>query len=166
MAHRGWYAAAAGALGLALLAGSPGPAEAQMGQAVRTGGMVTGSQEVVSEFPQPDGRVIRRVHMSLVVTADDPASIWHLGSQDCLATYTFAADGSLIGGRGACDLVSPGGDVWWLTLEARGTDPIRWRGLGGTGRFAGVEHSGTTVAQAEWGDGKWAGRWEGTMTRR
>ena len=100
------------------------------------------------------------------MTADDPSSPWHLGSQDCLATYTFAADGSLIGGRGLCDFISPDGDLGWLTLEASGEEPSRWEFIGSTGKLAGIEHSGTTVIEAEWADGKVVGRWEGTMTRR
>lgn len=150
---------AAGSLTVAALA--PQNAVAQEA----TAGLVTGHQKVVSSMELPDGRTIRRVMLSLGVTADDPSSIWHLGSQDCFATYMFDADDSLIGGRGACDFISTNGDMWWLTLEASGDDPIRWKGLGGTGKFAGVEHSGTTVTQAEWGDGKLIGRWEGTMTR-
>ncbi len=151
----------AGALSAAALAH---PATAQ--QPVKTSGMIAGTQEILSSIELPDGRSIRRVYMSLGVTADDPSLPWHLGSQDCLATYMFAADGSLIGGRGGCDLVSPEGDLWWLTFEANGTDPIRWKGPGGTGKFAGLEHSGTTVMSAEWGDGKVIGRWEGTMIKR
>ena len=129
-----------------------------------TGGMVSGTQKVVSAIELPDGRTIRRIYFSVGVTSDDHDSPWHLGSQDCLATYMFAADGSLIGGHGACDFVSPDGDLWWATLEASGTDPVRWMGVGGTGKFEGVDHSGTTVISAEWEDGKVIGRWEGTMT--
>jgi hypothetical protein len=142
----------------------PNPALAQRSMA--TGGFVSGSQKVLNSIELPDGRSIRRLMFSVGVTADDPASPWHLGSQDCFATYMFAADGSLIGGRGVCDFVSPDGDIWWLTLEASGDDPVRWRSLGGTGKFAGIEHSGTTIINAEWSDGKVVGRWEGTMTRR
>ena len=148
----------------ALIAATLVPQEATAQQA--TAGMISGTQKIVSSMELPDGRTIRRIMFSVGVTADDPSSIWHLGNQDCFATYMFAADGSLIGGRGLCDFVSPEGDLWWLTLEASGDDPIRWTGLGGTGKLAGVEHSGTTVTQAEWGDGKIVGRWEGTMTRK
>ncbi len=153
---------AAGALLVAALA--PQGATAQ--EAMRTAGIVSGTQKVLSSIELPDGRTIRRIMLSVGVTADDHSSPWHLGNQDCLATYMFAADGSLIGGRGVCDFVSLDGDIWWLTFEASGTDPIRWKGLGGTGKFAAVEHSGTTVVNAEWGDGKMIGRWEGTMTMR
>jgi hypothetical protein len=142
------------------------PRTASAQQTMATGGNVSGTQKVLSSIELPDGRTIRRIMFSVGVTADDPASPWHLGSQDCFATYMFAADGSLIGGRGVCDFVSTEGDLWWLTLEASGDDPIRWTGLGGTGKFAGVDHSGTTVMKAEWGDGKVIGRWEGTMTRK
>jgi len=58
------------------------------------------------------------------------------------------------------------GDVWWLAYEVSGTDPLRWTGLGGTGTFANIHHSGTTVTLAEWGDGKFIGRWEGTMKKK
>ncbi|HSM13771.1 MAG TPA: hypothetical protein VLA66_06855 [Thermoanaerobaculia bacterium] len=134
---------------------------------VPTGGLIAGFQEVLDEIPLPDGRTIRRLRMRVAVTADDPSSPWHLGSQDCFATYTFAADGALEGGRGVCDFVSPEGDLWWLTLEASGSEPIRWQGLGeGTGKLAGLEHRGTTVPLAEWSDGRIVGRWEGTMTKK
>lgn len=148
----------------AFIAATLVPQEAAAQQA--TAGMVSGTQKVISSMELPDGRTIRRIMFSVGVTADDPSSIWHLGSQDCFATYMFATDGSMIGGRGLCDFVSPEGDLWWLTLEASGDDPLRWTGLGGTGKLAGVEHSGTTVTQAEWGDGKFVGRWEGTMTNK
>lgn len=149
-----------------LLAASLIPRTVRAQETIKTSGMVSGTQEILSEIPLSDGRVIRRIFFSLGVTADDPSLPWHLGSQDCLATYVFAADGSLIGGRGLCDFVSPDGDVWWLTLEASGTDPIRWQGLGGTGKLAAIDHRGTTVISAEWGDGKVIGRWEGTMKGR
>jgi hypothetical protein len=148
----------------ALLIAALTPSGATAQTSVETGGIVSGSQKILSEIELPDGRVIRRIYLSASVTADDNTHPWHLGSQDCLATYMFAADGSLIGGRGSCDLVSPDGDMWWLTLEASGTDPIRWQGLEGTGKFAGVEHSGMTVLLAEWEDGKFISRWDGTMT--
>lgn len=152
--------------GCALLVAALVPQGAAAQGATRTAGMVAGTQKVISSIELPDGRTIRRIMLSVGVTADDPSSPWHLGSQDCLVTYTFASDDSLIGGRGVCDFVSPEGDVWWLMIEASGSDPVRWTGLGGTGKFEGIEHSGTTVISAEWGDGKVIGRWEGTMTKR
>lgn len=142
------------------------PRGATAQEATRTAGMVVGTEQVVSSIELPDGRTVRRIMFQLGVTADDNQSIWHLGSQDCFATYVFAADGAMIGGRGVCDFVSPEGDIAWITLEASGSDPIRWTSLGGTGKFAGVHNSGTTVMLAEWGDGKLIGRWEGTMTRQ
>ena len=157
------YRSFTGAL-TALLIAALTPSGATAQTAVETGGIVSGTQKILSEIELPDGRAIRRIYLSASVTADDNTSPWHLGSQDCLATYMFAADGSLIGGRGLCDFVSPDGDLWWLTLETSGTDPIRWQGLGGTGKFAGIEHSGTTVLLAEWVDGKFISRWDGTMT--
>jgi len=134
---------------------------------VATAGYVSGFQEVVDEIPLENGRTIRRIRLRLAVTADDPKNPFHLGSQDCFATYTFAADGALEGGHGACDFISPEGDVWWLALEASGDGPIRWHGFGdGTGKLAGLEHAGTTVTVAEWGDGRVVGRWEGKMTKK
>lgn len=160
--HRSLVVAIAGAT---LLAASltPRPASAQE---KATGGFVTGTQTVLNEIELADGRSIRRVKVEVGVTADDHSSRWHLGSQDCFATYVFAADDSLVVGRGVCDFLSPDGDVWWLAFEVSGTDPLRWTGLGGTGKFADVDHSGTTVTLAEWGDGKFIGRWDGTMTKK
>lgn len=135
-------------------------------EAVSTGGMVSGTQEVMSSIELPDGSILRRIMFSVGVTADDHESPWHLGSQDCLASYVFAEDGSLIGGRGMCDFVSPEGDLAWLAFEASGSEPVVWAVVGGTGKFEGIEHSGTTVIEAEWGDGKVIGRWEGTMRKR
>lgn len=129
-----------------------------------TAGYVSGQREVLSTIALPDGGTIQRLHLSLVVTADDPTSIWHLGSQDCLVTDTYAADGSFMSGRGACDLVSPEGDIVWLTFETPADGPTTWSQGGGTGKFSGVVHSGTTVNLAQWGDGKMVGRWEGVMT--
>jgi hypothetical protein len=153
---------AAGVFLVLLLLPRPGLAQ----QRVATGGYVSGTQKVMSEIALPDGGVLRRIFLSVGVTADDPASPWHLGSQDCMASYVFAGDDSLVGGRGVCDFVSPEGDLWWLTINVSREGLVSWTGGEGTGKFAGVEHSGTTVVQAEWADGKVVGRWEGTMTRR
>ena len=142
---------------------APRPASAQEKE---TGGFVTGTQKVLDEIELADGRSIRRVKVEVGVTADEHSSPWHLGSQDCFATYVFAADDALVVGRGVCDFPSPDGDVWWLAFEVSGTDPLRWTGLGGTGTFANIHHSGTTVTLAEWGDGKFIGRWEGTMKKK
>jgi len=152
-------------LATGLLAFGAGRASAQA--EVATAGYVSGFQEVVDEIALENGGAVRRIRLRLAVTADDPDSPWHLGSQDCFATYTFTADGSLEGGHGICDFISPQGDVWWLALEASGDGSIRWHGLGeGTGKLAGLEHSGTTVTVAEWGDGRVVGRWEGKMRKK
>jgi len=134
---------------------------------VATAGYVSGFQEVVDQIPLENGRTIRRIRLRLLVTADDPKNPFHLGSQDCFATYTFAADGALEGGHGSCDFISPEGDVWWIVLEASGNEPVRWHDVGnGTGKLAGLGHAGTTVTLAEWSDGRVIGRWEGKMTKK
>jgi len=156
---------ALGAFGAVLALGGVAGAAAQ--EETATAGYVSGFQKVVDEIPLPEGRMIRRMELELAVTADDPESPWNLGSQDCFATYTFAADGSLEGGRGFCDFVSPEGDLWFLALEAHGTDPVRWHGVGeGTGKLAGLEHWGTTTNLAMWSDGRVISRWEGKMKRK
>jgi len=150
--------------GVLVLCGASGAAAQEE---TATGGYVSGFQKVVDEIPLPEGRMIRRMELELTVTADDPESPWHLGSQDCFATYTFAADGSLEGGRGLCDFVSPEGDLSWLTLEVHGSAPVEWHIHGdGTGKLAGIEHWGKTTSLAMWSDGRVISRWEGTMRRK
>lgn len=158
--HR--FTTLAAALLLTLVVPRSGTAQESMA----TGGYVAGSQKVMSEIALPDGNVLRRVMFSVGVTADDPENPFHLGSQDCLGSYVFTAAGSLINGRGMCDFVSPDGDLWWLTIDIADDGTVYWSGDKGTGKLAGIEHSGTTVMQAEWADGKVVGRWEGTMTRK
>ncbi|MBT8400364.1 MAG: hypothetical protein KJO98_07810 [Rhodothermia bacterium] len=95
------------------------------------------------------------------VTSDDAESPFHLASQDCFATYIFE-DGVPVEGHGACDGISVEGDMWWLSLQVGDDGLIHWRMTGGTGRFTNLQTSGTTQLVAEWDDGKFVGRFEGT----
>ena len=141
------------------------PQTAVSQKAQKISGMVTGTQKVVSSFDLPSGGSLRRIFFELSVTANSPSNPFHLGNETCFAAYEFTASDSLVQGHGSCNLISPEGDIYWFTVEASGTE-IQWKGIGGTGKFVGLEASGTAEVRADWPDGKHMAEWEGTMTKK
>ncbi len=124
-------------------------------------GYVAGTQDVLSSIVLADGRTANRLLFQLTVTSDDTQSPFHLATQDCFATYIFDEDVP-VKGHGACDGISVEGDMWWLSVQIGDDGLVHWRMTGGTGRFADLQTSGTTQLVAEWEDGKFISRFEGT----
>jgi hypothetical protein len=132
----------------------------------KVAGYVSGTQEVLQSIPLADGTVARRITFSATVITDDPANPLHLASQDCFVTYVFSKDDKPLGGKGSCDGISVDGHLWWILLELRPDGVARWINNGGVGKFANLEASGTTKVLAEFPDGKFIGRFEGTYSNR
>ena len=139
---------------------------APTGNADEVNGHVSGSQKELSSIALENGQVVRRILFHLGVITDTQEAPFHGANQQCLATYIFAADGALVKARGGCDGIDPDGDVWWMTFTIEGDGPVRWRNVDGTGKYAGLESSGTTDIISEWGDGLVIGRFEGTYSER
>ena len=142
---------------LSLLPGAGALADSQP-----VAGYVAGTQKELGSFALAGGNVAKRFSISVSVISDDPTHPFHLASQDCFATYVFTAEGAPVTGKGGCDGISVGGDLWWISIELRPDGLVNWTNLGGTGRFAKITASGTTTVSAEFADGKVIGRFEGT----
>ncbi len=134
-------------------------------QSVESHGYVSGTQEVMTSVPLADGLVARRILFRAVVTGDDEKSPYHLASQDCFASYIFSDD-MPVGGRAACDGISPDGDIFWLSIEMSSDGVVHWRSTGGTGKFSNLVTSGTTRIVAQMDGGKFVGRYEGTYSSK
>ena len=148
---------AALALSVVLFVGS-------MANAEETNGHVSGTQKEISSLTLENGQVVRRLMFHVGVITDTQEAPFHGANQQCLGTYVFAADGTLVKGRGGCDGIDPDGDIWWITFSVEGDGPIRWINVDGTGKYAELEASGITNTVSEWGDGIFVGRFEGTYS--
>ena len=98
----------------------------------------------------PDGRVLQMVGVDGIVFGDE---------------VVMAADGSDLMAKGYCDGVDLEGDVWWISWEETAAGGS-WNLLGGTGKFEGVSGGGQTSRVAEWPDGRYVVRWDGTWTMK
>ena len=109
----------------------------------------------------PDGRTIQRTHSKGLVRTDDTNSPWDLSTEDCRATTTLAADGSITFQVNFCDVVDADGDMWWLT---GGTGEIggTWEIHGGTGEYEGIEGSGSAQLEVMLPDGRNSMRFQGS----
>ena len=113
-------------------------------------GHVSGRQKEISSLTLENGLVVRRLMFHLGVITDTQEAPIHGSNQQCLGTYVFAADGTLVKGRGGCDGIDPDGDIWWMTFSVEGDGPIRWTNVDGTGKYAELEASGITNTISEW----------------
>ena len=108
------------------------------------------------------GGKVLRTHSKGVILADDPASDFHLSTQDCTGATVIGADGA-VSGTGSCDAVDRDGDTWaiWYSNSAAGRV---WGVIGGTGKFAKMTGGGTTEPLLQTKDGRmtisWKGSWE------
>ena len=127
-------------------------------------GYVNGTQEVLYKTSLANGNEARRLKFSLTVVTDDPKNPINLGSQDCFATYVFTKEGQPLSGKGFCDGITAGGDLWWIALELQPDGTTRWTNLGGIGKLAKLTGSGTTRTLAQFDDGKTIARFEGTYS--
>ena len=129
-------------------------------------GHVTGTSKMIQSMPLSGDRVANRMRFKITVVTDDPQNPFNLASQDCMATYVFAKDGAPQGGHGYCDGIAASGDIWWISVRLDADGVVHWKHLGGTGALDGYEAGGTTKTLAEFDDGKFIGRFNGTMTKK
>ena len=143
----------------AALAAAPALAGAEQGSGTVT--YVTVQAEVADIG---GGATVRRGHSKGVILADDPASVFHLATQDCTGATVIGADGAVLSDSGSCDAVDREGDTWalWYANDAAGR---RWEIIGGTGRYAGMTGDGTTEVLLQTPDGRMTLRWSGSWQR-
>jgi len=140
---------------LILAATLPQEAVAQQTTAIsgHSAGVITG----IETIDLPDGRTMTHTTSTAQVLSDDPSNSHHLLSQTCMITDMMAADGTVESTGGGCSTTSPDGDLHLITID-NGT----WQMVGGTGRFADMTMGGTYSNVAQWSDGQFVNRWEGT----
>jgi len=129
-------------------------------------GHVTGTSKMIQSMPLSGDRVANRMRFKITVVTDDAQNPFNLASQDCMATYVFTKDGAPQGGHGYCDGITASGDIWWISVRLDADGIVHWTHLGGTGALDGYEAGGTTTTLADFSDGKFIGRFQGTMTRK
>lgn len=118
--------------------------------------------------PMPDGRMLVNNHVSGVLIADDTSSPFHLATHDCTGAYVAAAEGGPPQAQGSsCAAIDADGDIWWLAFtNLDGEGGGEWHILGGTGKFEGMEGSGTTDLLSASPDGRTTIRWTGSWTMK
>jgi len=112
----------------------------------------------------PDGRTVMYVHVDGFVTADEASNPFGPATQSCSGTVVAAPGGASAEGHGYCDGVDTDGDVWWIWWSETPAGG-RWGIIAGTGKFQGMKGGGTTNRIAEWPDGRYMVRWEGSWSR-
>ena len=120
------------------------------------------------KMPMPDGRMLGSNHIAGVLLADDPSSPLHLATHDCTGSYVVAAEGGPPQATGSsCAAMDADGDIWWLAFtNLNGDGEGEWHILGGTGKFEGMEGSGTTEVLSSSPDGRTTIRWSGSWTMK
>jgi len=136
------------------------PQEVVAQQTTAISGHAAGVMTGVETIDLPDGRTVTYMTSTAQVLADDPSSPHDLLSQTCMQTFITAADGTVESFGGWCSSLSPDGDLHWITFD---TDT--WQMVGGTGRFADMTMGGNYSTVAQWSDGQFVNRWEGTEHR-
>jgi hypothetical protein len=110
------------------------------------------------------GKVVHTIAKGTLI-CDDPENSMHLATQDVAGTFVYNADGDMIKGTGYADGVDLDGDTWtlhWnLNEDFTGNN---WVHIDGTGKYAGIKGSGSTVNLVIHTDGRQVIRWEGTWT--
>jgi hypothetical protein len=145
-----------------LVVGVVGSAGAQQ---MSGGGFVALVPKPAETTETPDGRVLQMVRVDGIVFGDEENNPFGMATQSCAGTVVLSTDGSDVMAKGYCDGVDLDGDVWWITWEET-LDGGSWNLLGGTGKFEGVSGGGQTSRVAEWPDGRYVVRWDGTWTMR
>ena len=115
----------------------------------------------MEEHQMQDGSVIVTVHQKGFVTGNTASNPFGTSVQDCTGSGAVGADGSPGMTYGYCAGVDRFGDaffIWWNSDGQQG----EWGLMGGTGKFAGMEASGTTRQITQWSDGRNIIAWEGT----
>lgn len=150
---------------LILLLAALAVAPAASAQPRPTSGYVVYIPDGASAMALADGRSLSHGTLRGVLLADDPASPLHLMTHDCTGTDVLGPDGLPVRGEGVCTSVDASGDLYHITY-LNTPEQRAWRYTGGTGKFAGIEGSGTTEIAAVGPDGRVTIRFEGTMQMR
>jgi hypothetical protein len=99
-----------------------------------------------------------------VIRTDDRASPFNLNLHNCAGSLITSADGATFTAMGSCDGIDKDGDVWWIAFVNADRNGGHWEVLGGTGKFAGMTGSGTTVDDLRTPDGRSSVSFEGSVT--
>jgi hypothetical protein len=127
------------------------------------GGTLTFGQNTPEVVELGGGRSMLRTSNSGAYVADDPASPFHLATQDCRGTVVLTASGDPVGNRGYCDCVDADGDMFWISY-ANNLDTGSWEILGGTGKFDGMQGAGSVEFLLNLPDGRLVLAWDGSWT--
>lgn len=122
-------------------------------------------QEIAQELA--DGSTMLVSHYTQITFADDRSHPLDNVSSDCVGRFHTAADGALISGDGMCSGVDPDGNSasFWWRVEKAGTADCpdlcgAWGYFNGTGKYQGIEGSGTWVRDTLFHNGS-SGTWKG-----
>lgn len=118
--------------------------------------------EVLSTVELPDGNMLVRTLAHGFSWSNEEAAVGGNGALECYGSSTMSPEGAQLDGSGTCEAIDPDGDIWWLWWDG-GMDG-RFGFTGGTGKYAGIEGSGTWKLQTMFADGKNTNTWEGTWT--
>ncbi len=111
-------------------------------------------------YDLPNGQKLIRTHGSGFGIGPN-GSPFALTNLNCRGTVHASAEGVPQSMTGHCDAIDAQGDTWAAWYAGDGQNG-RWGFMSGTGKFKGVEGSGTYKSEAQWPDGKWTSTWEGS----
>ncbi len=140
-----------------VVAGSVVRAELKKGKVTGRSVMVA---TVLDNTKLANGTAVRNTHAKGFTIGNEPGNPFDGACEDCFFSDVVAADGSVVSSVVHCLGIDRDGDVWNVTSGAKeGT----WVLVGGTGKFKGIEGSGTVKTDKEWPDGRVIYTWEGTI---
>ncbi len=137
------------------------------GLAEETGGRYAthNSHEVTQEMP--DGTKVVVSHYSQITFASDSSHPLDNVSSDCVGRFHTTADDAFISADGMCTSFTAQGDTasfWWRADQANTADCPdlcgSWGYFNGTGKYKGIEGSGTWVRNTLFHNGS-SGTWKG-----
>jgi hypothetical protein len=123
-------------------------------------------QEMTQELP--DGSKIQISHYTQISFANDSNHPLDNMSSDCVGRFHMAANDTLVTGDGMCtgfDAQGNSATFWWRVDQANTSDCPdlcgSWGYFNGTGKFKGIEGSGTWARDTMFQNGS-SGTWKGT----
>ena len=134
---------------------------ARAGQEVTGGGLAFRVPKASKTYKLADGRSVQQTTDAGYLTTTQPDNPLNMNTQNCSGTMIVGTDGKTGSGGGYCVSFDADGDtawMWWRGDLNGGT----WGFTEGTGKFKGVEGSGTWKTKQRWADGKFVDTWEGT----
>jgi hypothetical protein len=128
------------------------------------------SHEVTQELP--DGTKVVVSHYSQISFASDPTHPLDNVSSDCVGRFHVSAEEAFISADGMCTSFNSEGETtsfWWRADKANTADCPdlcgSWGYFNGTGKYKGIEGSGTWVRNTLFHNGS-SGTWKGTAKLR